>query len=760
MSKTIAVRQLAEFAFRQGDLHPERTSKPVDAQLGIATQQLLQSQRKRQHATFSAEVAVNLEIKLAGDRARLAGRVDGLIQAAEEPWRVEEYKTTRERDVVLNPVDWGQGLIYVALLAQQYELDSMQLAIVYIHPETLQEQIFEELVALNYATRCLALALLCYDVRVCRHKLRTEQRVQWLQQRNFPYPHYRGAQQAIARQVFRSLRNGDHLLLEAPTGAGKSVATLYPALKQMSPEHRLFFLTSKSSGADAGLKAAAVVADHSGHLCVVQISAKEKVCQTNGEGCVAHDCRRCKDYYSRAPYAVNALLALGIADRKAIARVASEFSVCPFELSLDAALWADVIIGDYNYVFDPFVKLQRFADASKSLLLIDEAHQLSHRVATMLSAELKIDLNRQPNNTLGEEFERVVAVLRRDTSAAVALTNGTQLVPLKNVSAIDRAATALMDCVDDLELFDSLDPEALALYFGCYRWVRGLDWHEPECYCHIAEISDDSLVVRRQCLDAGDQIDATLEAHAGSVRFSGTVSPLALYQRLHGRADEMVARAQSPFNAAQTAVLIVDDIPTYYRQRGSSMQRLSSLVNQVVAAAPGRYLLGFASYAYLHTFSEQHKPLNYSYVAQARNEGASTFDQHRQYLEQESSVVFGVVMGGSFSESVEFINAPLSGIIVVGLGLPPPSLQRDLTVQYFDQTVAQGWGQMVAYHQPALTKVVQMAGRLLRSEQDRGVICLVDERFAQAQIQSFLPSHWRSQKIGLNQLKSALQAFW
>jgi Rad3-related DNA helicase len=234
---------------------------------------------------------------------------------------------------------------------------------------------------------------------------------------------------------------------------------------------------------------------------------------------------------------------------------------------------------------------------------------------------------------------------------------------------------------------------------------------------------------------------------------------LALYQRLHGRTDNAFERARSPFHPEQTAVWVVNDIPTYFRQRDKSLFKLSQLVEHFMAAGPGRYLIGFSSYAYLDAFSQQHRPKSHSYFFQRSGESEEAIDQHRRRLEQERSTVFGVVMGGSFSESIEFLDAPLSGIIVVGLGLPPPSLQRDLTASYFDRNEGLGWGQMVAYHQPALAKVVQMAGRLLRSERDRGVICLVDERFQQPQIQSFLPAHWQTQTIGLNRLKKALQTF-
>ena len=760
MSIKIAVRQLAEFVFRQGDLYPTRQARGVDAREGIETQEKIQNQRKALLPVFEAEVPIALDVDLALGAGRLAGRIDGLIRNDNGPWRIEEYKATRDPQAALNPVHWGQCILYAALIARQYGLEELLVAVVYVHPESLREQFFEQRIAADYAIQCLALALLCFDVRQHRHHLRCAQRDQWMQRCEFPFPHYRKSQKAIARQVYRSIRDGEHLLLEATTGAGKSVATLYPALKQMAVAQRLFFLTSKTSGADAALKAAAQIAGESQELCVIQITAREKVCMEREAPCDPQACSRCRNYHARAPYAVNKLLTMGVVDRACIERVATEFRVCPFELSLDAALWADVIIGDYNYVFDPFVRLQRFADASQSLLLVDEAHQLGTRVVEMLTAELLLDLNLQPDVRLGKEFNQAINKLFR--AAKSLLPNPKVPLPtqLQSTKALEQTAEKFLQCIDELELFDLLDDDTKALYFACYRWVRSLEWYQPERYRLLVDVNQTGVCVKRYCLDAGDYINAVLQTHAASIRFSGTVSPLELYQRLHGRKDQAFVRAESPFQPQQSAVLVIKDVPTYYRQRNQSLAMLSELLDSMLQEAPGRYLVGFPSYAYLDAFSQQHRPLNYSYLSQQQGADIDALRRQRQQFEQDAQTVMGVVLGGSLSESVEFVNAPLSGIIIVGIGLPPPSLERDLTARYFDRSQGIGWGQMVAYHQPALTKVVQMAGRLLRSERDRGVICLVDERFQQRQVQSFFPVHWQIQNIPSKQLKGALKAFW
>ena len=246
MMQRLAVRQLAEFIFRQGDLHPNRQSRAVEAQEGIECQQRIQASRKQRSEKFEAEVSVHVDVSIDGVATRLAGRIDGLLRNKQGLLRVEEYKTTREVAVALNPVDWGQCLIYGALLSEQESLSAIELAVVYVHPDSLAEQVFESSVCAKAAQLSLALALLCYEVRLRRHRLRCERRREWMRAREFPFAQFRAAQRAMAQQVYQSLRAGEHLLLEAPTGSGKSMATIYPALKLMQPGQKLFFLTNLS----------------------------------------------------------------------------------------------------------------------------------------------------------------------------------------------------------------------------------------------------------------------------------------------------------------------------------------------------------------------------------------------------------------------------------------------------------------------------------------------------------------------------------
>ena len=322
----LAVRQLAEFVFRQGDLHPARYARGVEAAEGIACQQKIQERRRQGSSAFESEVSVRADVEIDFTPTRLAGRIDGLFRGAQGVWRIEEYKTTRALEVDLSPIDWAQCLIYAGLLTQQQSLERIELAVIYVHPESLAEQIFERSICATTAQVSLAFALLCYEARRRLHRLRCERRTLWMQTRDFPFERYRSAQRSAARKVYRTLENGEHLLLEAPTGSGKSMATIYPALKFMRSEQQLFFLTNRSTGAEAALKSAGFIADSSNCLSVVQITAKDKMCRSGGVPCEPQDCARCKNYFARAPYAVNRLLGMGVVDRFELQQVAAKIA--------------------------------------------------------------------------------------------------------------------------------------------------------------------------------------------------------------------------------------------------------------------------------------------------------------------------------------------------------------------------------------------------------------------------------------------------
>ncbi len=760
----LAVRTLAEFVHRRGDLHA-RLDGRTRPEEGIATQRRLQRGRP---PGYQRERTVALETTLAGEPVALSGRIDG-CDASGSTILIEEFKTTRadpERAHLHHAsAHWAQALLYAGLLGR--ELDDGRdwlLRLVYCHPDTLDVREYQRSVTRAEAAGFLEQTLASYADWLAGQRRHERARDAVLEDLAFPYPEFRPFQRAVARRVFRALRDREHLLLEAPTGSGKTAATLFPAVRalQAAGYRRVLFLTSRTTGALAARDAAGRMDPERRFLRHVTITARDRACLLPGTPCEPDACPYARGYYDRARGAVAALLGERSGDPEAIDRVARAHQVCPFELSLDAALWSDLVIADYNYVFDPVVRLQRFAGDAEAALLIDEAHQLAPRVRDMLSLSLERHEVRAalaeplPEPLLGRvrALDRTLATLKREGGLG-----DERLIerPEALLRSMQRLLDALAVAEQPLEPF----PATRSLLFNCSRWLRSDAWFEPDRFRYLGAAAGRAVTVRLLCVDPGPYLRDRLAEFGGHVRFSGTVSPLELYARLHGKPDAPAERAGNPFRPEQLKVLIVADVPTYLRRRAASVTDLAALVASIVDARAGHYLVALPSFDYLALAADAYESAFPGRRVLRQRAGMDEAERagFLQAFEPEAPATVGfVVLGGVFGESVDFARARLRGIVCVGVGLPPPSLARQTMERYCSE---QGMdGRAVAFHQPAMVKVLQMAGRLLRDPADRGVLCLVDGRFREPAYRQFFPDHWQPQVLPAARVSAALAGFW
>ncbi len=759
----LAVRQLAAFVFTSGDLYPANAGRPVDAEEGITRQREAQARRFDGWPGYQAEVSFKLEFSCGTSTRVLGGRLDGLLER-DGATLIEEFKCTSVLPDQADGVDRGQAWLYAGLhacgAAQNDERtgSSYEISVIYIDAETREERSFTEHASTSEALDFLSWALLCYVARIERHQERTAARDAWNADLAFPMPAYRPSQQAIARRVYRTLTTSGNLLLEAPTGSGKSLAVLYPAARAQQQDAQIFFLTSRNAGARAALEASAQIDSQPAHLITLEITAKEKICFVEGMPCDPERCPYAAGYYDRAPAAVNELLQRRYADRAEVEDVARAHEVCPFELSLDTARWADLIVGDYNYLLDPVVRLQRFSGHDELHVLIDEAHQLSARVSDMLSVSLTRRSVRGAADTGHPALARRVASIDR-ALLKLRREGGQGESEVSDPASLNRAVSRFLEAAAGEDQLLTLYPELTDLYFEAWRWQRSDTWLDDDVSAVLLKASGRQIEVTRLCLDPSRYIAQTLDEYGGVVRFSGTVTPMPLYQRLHGAASGEAERAQSPFQQEQTLVLAVDDIPTFYRQREQGLERLARMIEALAATRPGRYLVAVPSYEYLQQVAAACHPDLICHVQTPGMTRTQTDDVLREFACRDEGILF-IVSGGILGESVDFTASALCGVVLVGLGLPPPSLSRDLVAAHFDETEGDGWGQMVAYAQPALVKNVQAAGRLIRSPTDFGVICLVDPRFTSRDVQRFFPGHWTPQRASARDVPALAASFW
>lgn len=836
--KPLAVSDLASFVFRHGDLYPSGGERSVETWEGAAAHSAMQKKRTNADANYQKEFSLKVPVRLLDQDWRLQGRIDGLTYCDGGDPVVEEYKTSRRSLPSLRGADEAQAWLYAGMLCQSdFNIPRVSTRVIYLNPEGDALRAYEHTLTRSQALLFLAFVLTCYGTFLQRIDERAKKRSTWAEDLSFPHEHFRKNQRAMAGQVYKSIVRGDNMLLEAATGSGKTLAVLFPALKAQAHDEQFFFLTSRNRGADAALNAAQLIAKDDAPLRVVQITAKEKTCPQTEMHCDASVCSNAAGYYSRLPAALASLEQLSIADRSTIESMAAEFSLCPFELSLDSAITADLVIADYNYVFDPSVRLQRFAYQAHRSLLIDEAHQLSNRINDMLSVEISsrdvyAALEEAPHE-ITESLLKLKAVmdllhedprLRRGTQFVLDDTEALSTIlrelllrcdlvmgaersfdgkTTKNLSyelpiGIERQTDSLLDA-NDLAL-STLQPESrrfsaenankllpknvLAVYFSALRWQRSQQWTKDEYYCHVVECprteakpagrgqngprEEHAISIHRRCLDGSGFGRAVMDECRSIIRFSGTVSPLTLYQRLHGQpsndaedAGQSVTamRASAPFTSEQIKVLTVTDIDTFYRRRLQSLPQLCDLIATLQRAHSGRYLVAMPSYEYLHHLAKSpHRPDNFIAQTPAMDEAQQLALLKK--FRQASSAVLGIVMGGVFAESLDLGVGVVDGVVVVSLGLPPTDLIRSLSVNYFNSSHGSGWGEQVAYLQPALTRVVQAAGRVIRGPQDKGVICLVDPRFADPIITRFYPEYWRPENILMKDVESRLETFW
>ncbi|HTO59559.1 MAG TPA: helicase C-terminal domain-containing protein, partial [Pseudomonadales bacterium] len=548
-----------------------------------------------------------------------------------------------------------------------------------------------------------------------------------------------------------------------------TLGALFPTLLALGRGHvdRVVFLSSRTTGqSSAEATVERLHADDS--LRRVTINAKAKICFMPEPICDPDICEFARGYYDRCAPAIAELLGVRTMTRDAIERIARAHRVCPFELSLDAAVWADIVICDYNYVFDPVVRLKRLAGVTNDriALLIDEAHQLGDRVRDALSTRLSRSLLRRARKLISDPFatKRAAALDRRLMQLRRDAVRADDLDPHAFECRIERADSVVKSAEELLETVTSdatavRDPTITELTFMLSRLMRVAAWYDAERFAIFARGDGRDIEIEWRCIDPSAAIAETLADYRAHVRFSATVTPFELTGRAHGQPEARTLRVPSPFSAERLGVFAVPDVGTLYRQRSASLPRLVGAIRSMVDARRGNYLVALPSFEYLDLAADAYAAAfgATSLVRQARGMSeAARADFLDAFTNRAEPIVGFAVMGGLFTESIDLPEGALAGIAIVGIGLPPPSLERNAIEAHFGEP----YGRMLAYEQPGLSRVVQAAGRLIRRDSDCGVVCLIDPRFVAPSYRDYLPSEWHIVRTTAERLPSSLAAFW
>jgi Rad3-related DNA helicase len=745
MNYTVAVRTLCEFTAKAGDLDLRFTPAPTALQ-GMAGHALVRSRR---------DAGYRAEFPLSGRHGALTvrGRADGYDAANQ---RLEEIKTHRG-DLAAMPgnhrhLHWAQLKVYGALLCQAQALPGLALSLVYLNVGNQQETAFTEhhsAASLQQFFEQLCQRFMAWAQQELAHRSARDASLGALA---FPHGGFRTGQRELAEAVYRATKAGRCLMAQAPTGIGKTVGTLFPMLRA-APDLRLdklFFLTAKGSGRQLALDALATLRGAGLPLRMLELTARSKACEHPDKACHGASCPLARGFYDRLGAARQDAIGCGSLDRETLRGVALRHAVCPYYLGQELARWADVVVGDYNHWFDRSALLHSLtvAEEWRVGVLVDEAHNLVERARTMYSAELDETAFRKLRRTapasLHKAFDRLRrcwAALRRDQTSPYAVHAA---VPAGLAEALQQAVAAINEQFDNPAAV--AEPELLAFYFDALHFTRLLDSFGEHSLFDITLVPAAHGPGARLCLRnvvPAPFLRPRFDAAHSTTLFSATLSPEHFYRDMLGLpAGTAWADVASPFGPQQLAVRVAGHISTRLRHREASLLPIVNLLAAQYASEPGNYLAFFSSFEYLQAASAclagQHPQ-----VPQWQQSRGMRADERDAFLARFEPLGCGVgfaVLGGLFGEGIDLPGSRLIGAFVATLGLPP---LNDVNQQMCERLAATfGAGYDYAYLYPGLQKVVQAAGRVIRTPQDRGVVVLIDDRFGRAEVRRLLPRWW------------------
>jgi DNA excision repair protein ERCC-2 len=766
----ISVRSLVEYVYSSGSIESGfRTGRALTD--GTKAHQKLQKQygESDQHEVYvSAEIAIE-ELLFVID-----GRCDGLLLDADGVTvTVDEIKSTSSDIGLLQedsyPVHWAQAKCYAYMVAKDRELSCIRIQLTYIQVETEETRLFVVEASFSELEQFVHDVVRRYfPFAQARHE-HEQRRNQSIKELPFPFPNYREGQRKLVGAVYKTINEGRKLFAKAPTGIGKTMSTLFPSVKAIGEGllKRTFYLTAKTITRTAAEEAYSLLQAQGLQLHVVTITAKEKVCFKEEVRCSKEHCEFADGYYDRINEAVLDLLRQEtIMTRPVIESYARKHRVCPFEFSLDVAYAADAVICDYNYIFDPRVNLKRLFEEQKrhTSLLVDEAHNLIDRAREMYSSAL----NKSDFLALQREFKGVRAELH---DAAKAINN--YFIALRKQIG-DRQMLVEQELpeplLERLEVFiagaekelvasagSPASPLLLEAYFGAQNFVRMSKLYD-ERYVTFSACERNEVSVKLFCLDPSHLLRQMGKGYRSHVFFSATLSPLSYFMdTLGAEEDDYSVTVPSPFSKEQLEVF-VQPLSTRYQDRERSREPIARSLYELVAGRSGNYLVFFPSYAYMSSVyeaftdlvAEQEDDESGSQLRVLVQQAQMSEDEREHFLAEfqpgtEKTLVGFAVMGGIFSEGIDLVGDRLTGVAVVGVGLPQLGPERNLIKAYMDNTGKNGYE--YAYVFPGMNKVQQAGGRLIRSETDCGVLLLIDDRYLQPLYQRLLPEEWRDYTV-------------
>lgn len=773
-SKKVSVRELVAFVHNEESIDNRKQSNHTALEGSKIHRKLQQSMDEN----YQSEVSLKTVYQGKQFDIQLEGRCDGIWQK-ENQIIIDEIKTGEHtfeqlEDATLQ-LFMAQAKIYAYIYALQEKLEEVVVMVRYFCTQDEKIDEYQNQYSFDELNNYYQETMKEYEkwlIFLDKYRQNRQKKLQALQ---FPYNNYRKGQRELSIAVYRTLSQEKCLFMEAPTGTGKTLSTLFPALKAMGEynQGRIFYLTAKTITRQVALDTMKLFEEQQSEIKTIEISAKEKICFMNECKCNPDYCSFAKNYYQKQKLAIWDLLNNGhFYSREQISEVAKKYECCPFELSLDLSLYSDVIVCDYNYLFDPQVYLKRFFELEEtdSYFLVDEGHNLISRAREMYSKALSLQLIKDFKKFLPKHHRKHHKILQQFIEyceeSRKLLKDQDYLfqkeLPDKLIDLGYRWSEYFRDFL--LELKDEIPTWLQNLYFDLMSFLKISEYYDDH-FTFLVELVNHELQFKIFCLDPAHFIKQKLDFGKGSVLFSATLSPVQYYQNLLvGHTDDLTFRQSSPFNQNQFQVLVADYLPMTYKYRSQVVDSLCELIKKATDIKAGNYFCFFPSFSYMEEVYQRYIQLYPEAEVLIQSRELKDVEKEAflaNFQAQNEQVVLGFcVLGGVFSEGIDLKKNRLIGSIIVSVGLPQISKEQEELKKYFDEKNQQGF--YYIYQLPGFNKIMQAAGRVIRTEEDRGVIMLIDQRFSRKDYMQLYPTHWSKGVVvhDLNSMLNQLKQFW
>ncbi|MBI5996198.1 helicase C-terminal domain-containing protein [Clostridium perfringens] len=751
----ISIRNLVEFVLRRGSID-SRIKASVRALEGIKGHKKIQSSYSEKDR---AEVTLKEDIDFEDFTLRVEGRADGILEENEKII-IDEIKTTTKNvmdiDYDFNELHWAQAKVYAYIYSKEKDLESIIVQLTYYNVEDFGTKFLRQEYSFNELKEFFYDLIEKYKEWILLEKKWIDFRNDSIENFNFPFEVYRKGQRELAIRVYKAISEGKKCFAEAPTGTGKTMSTLFPAVKALGAKetNKIFYITAKTTTREIANNTLSIMREKGLNIRSVNITAKDKCCKMEEKKCIPEYCPYANGYFDRVNMALKeALKHKEEYDLEYINKLSDEYNICPFEFSLELSNFCDVVICDYNYIFDPQASLKGILEgkAKDYTILIDEAHNLLDRGRSMYSSKIFKDDFLKLKREFKSKDKGIYNSL--DRANKYLIEKRKVLENLETKSLVEKEEPSdlygiLRSFLEKVDIYESKSSEEnsslLELYFNVYEFLNICGYY-GEDFTTLYKLDGNNLELSINCLDPSRILKSIMNRFKSVIIFSATLLPMEYFKELYGAQEgDYSVNLTSPFDYKNKLTIVGKDVSTTYSNRKRTLPKIVNYIIECAKSKRGNYLVFFPSYEYMWMVHEEIKKreVDFSLVAQGDHMKEEEKEEFLSLFKEggEKTHLGLAVLGGHFSEGIDLTLDKLIGVIIIGVGMPKICLERESIKEYYNSIGKNGFD--YAYVYPGIIKVLQAAGRCIRTERDKGVVLLLDDRYFTNKYKSLLPREW------------------